>query len=119
MKIASGYNRIVLLIGGMAIKFANPLSQRQFICGMACNLKEFELHKEAKGDPRLMTVYSIGFLGLWLVCKRYEVIERALSEEEYEGLPITEIDRKIGNFARDGERIVVLDYGHFGCWYIG
>jgi hypothetical protein len=119
VSFASGYNRIVLLIGNLAIKFPNPLSQRQFIHGMACNLKEYELHKEANGDPRLMMVYSIGFLGLWLVCKRYEVIHRAITEGEYAGIPITSVDRKIGNFGTENGRIVVLDYGYAGCWYIG
>lgn len=120
MKIATGYNRVVLLIGGLAIKFPNPSSQRQFIHGMTCNLKEFETHREAKDDPRLMKIYSIGFLGLWLVCKRYEVIQRALSREEIEAIPVTELDEKIGNFGCDESgRIVVLDYGYSESWYLG
>jgi hypothetical protein len=115
----TGYNRVVLLIGRWAIKFANPASQRQFICGMGCNLKEYELHREAHGDPQIMTVYSIGFLGLWLVCKRYEVIDRALTPDEIAGIPLSVVDPKIGNFASDGGRIVVIDYGYSDSWYIG
>lgn len=117
MKIASGYNRFVLLVGNLAIKFPNPRSQRQFIHGMTCNLKEFEMHQEAKGDPRLMTIYSIGWIGLWLVCKRYDLLQRRLTEDELEQIPVTQIDGKIGNFGSDNGRIVILDYGYSGSWY--
>ena len=120
MKIASGYNRVVLLIGRLAIKFPNPASQRQFICGMRCNLKEFDLYCESNNDARLMRVYSLGFLGLWLVCKRYEVINRSLTNEELAEIPLSEIDPKIGNFGYNDEGgIVVLDYGYSDSWYIG
>lgn len=118
-KIESGYNRVVLLIGKWAIKLPNPSSQRQFILGMACNLKEYETYNESDHDPYLMEIYSIGYLGLWLVCKRYEVIQRTLTDDEIEDIPMSDLDPKIGNFGYENGHIVILDYGYSNCWYIG
>lgn len=118
MKLAKGYNRVVLLVGRLAIKFPNPGTQRQFIRGMACNQKEYELYQESNNDPRLMRIYTLGFLGLWLVCKRYEVLDRELTIEERDSFPITELDEVPGNFGIENGKLVVIDYGYACGWYV-
>ena len=121
MQIRQGYNRIVLLIGGFALKFPNIFKgERAFAHGLCCNIKEYELGKEARFDTRVADVYFRLPFGFMLAMKRYEVIDRPLTEDEFKRVPISNPDRKIGNYATNHKGdVVIIDYGHSSAWYIG
>lgn len=118
----TGYNRIVIILPKIVIKLPNILNgSRAFVHGLMHNLKESELYYESYGDPQLGRVYFCSPFGLMLVMKRYtNVLTETLSEADLQNLPISNPDRKIGNYAQDEQgRIIVLDYGHCNCYYIG
>lgn len=116
----AGLNRIVLLVGGIAIKFPTIFNERAFTLGLYSNIHEYEVAKEASHNPHVAKVYCRLPFGIALVMKRYTVLNRPLTDDEIEALPISNPDLKIGNFATDHQgNIVVIDFGHCGAWYIG
>lgn len=124
MQIHTGYGRLVLLIGAYAIKIPNPhYGERAIVMGMAANIHEAELFQQARLEtetPRLAQVYFRLPLGLALITRRYDILKRSLTGEEIKTLPVANPDPKIGNYGLDNQgRIIVLDYGHSGCWYTG
>lgn len=121
MHIRYGYNRIVFVIGTIAVKIPNLLNgDRGFSHGLVCNLNESELFKQSSGDNRIGNVKFCAWFGVFLIMQRYSILSRALTDIEVSALPITNPDPKIGNYSMlDDGTIVVVDYGHCNTYYRG
>ena len=120
IQIRRGYTRIAILLFGIVIKIPNIFNERAFVYGMYANIHESEIWnmaKEHKNSKYLAKTYFRSAFGLVLVAKRYNVLNRDLTDEEKSQIPLTAFDPKRENYGiLDNEQIVVLDYGH-ECWF--
>ncbi|MCC6454189.1 MAG: hypothetical protein IT328_04550 [Caldilineaceae bacterium] len=119
MQIRRGVTRSVLLIGNLAIKFPSLRhGQRYFIYGMLGNVLESSHWKQCN-HHNLAPVYHCGPFGLWLVMKRYRtILERSLTADELATLPFIGIDNNGANVAVEDGRLILVDYGNVGWYYI-
>lgn len=110
--IKLGTTRIVFLIGSYAIKIPRFYGWRSILKGILGNLDEYKWYKHSPVEWQLkMCPTLFTFAGLFNVCKRAcpILIEdyQELDFTYYEPLPL---DKKLGNFGRYQNRIVLVDY---------
>jgi hypothetical protein len=119
MKMAHGVNRVVLAIGGVAIKLPSLRNgPRYFVHGMLSNLLEHN-HWHLAKHPQLAPVYHCGPFGLWLVMKRYRtILDRSLTVDEMASLPFIGIDNNGANVAVEDGQLVLVDYGNVDWYYV-
>lgn len=110
LELKQGYSRNCLLIGKFAIKFPRFASERQFVMGLSGILREREMYEASGRLDTLAHVYYTAPLGLFAVYRRYSAMVRPLSLSEQAELPLRGADLKIGNFASENGRVIVLDY---------
>jgi hypothetical protein len=118
---ASGYTRIVVLIGKYAIKFPNPKDgQRSFVLGLWCNYNEYFQWKNSH-HPKLGKVLFCFPLGLFQVMLRYNQLSNDqlaqntinVYKDYTDDLPLVFPDCKSDNFGIDNNgKMVLLDYGN-------
>lgn len=119
-RITHGVNRIVVLIGELAIKFPNPIyGMEYFVSGMYANIRERKFWKNHP-NHKMAKSYFVFILGLFLICKRYRTLAtKKLSKAQLKQFPFIELDNNGNNFAVQNNDIVVLDYGGAGTMWIG
>lgn len=114
LRIAQGMNRIVLLIGGYAVKIPNPrYGQEFFLRGMYNNVHERRTWLSSSKNEHLMPVFFMFPLGLFTICRRYrKTATKSLSRKQLKELQLIFFDNNGDNAAVDDrDRIVALDYG--------
>lgn len=114
-----GVNRTVIFIGSYAIKFPSFRNGiKYFVYGMLANMLEYEKWNLSK-SPYLMPVYYRFPFGLFTVNKRYyNVLDRLLTKEELDKLPLINFDNNGNNAAIDNGQIIIIDYGNPGCYLV-
>ena len=110
-----GATRIVLLVGGYAVKVPLPQTWRTFLNGLLANMQEREFSRT--GWPELCPV--VGSLpGGWLVvmrrtepltCYEYNVFDTREFIERSDG--VIPVEEKQDSFGWLDGRIVAVDYG--------
>lgn len=114
LRIATGMNRIVLLIGEYAVKIPNPrYGQEFFLRGMYNNVHERRTWLRSRKNEHLMPVFFMFPLGLFTICRRYrKIATKPLSRKQLEEVNLVFFDNNGNNAAIDDrDRIVALDYG--------
>jgi len=99
--------------------------QRYLVDGMLNNLYERNQYKTqhvgARYHPsensKLGKTYFCGFLGLFLIMERYELLGRKLTKQEIKDLRIAGFDNHAGNIGvHENGEIVIIDYGDRGFY---
>lgn len=108
----NGVTRIVLLIGGWAIKIPNFTCQmNHFLLGCYSNWRERQYWKAFKGtNIQIAPSYWCSWFGLIQIQKRLLPLERDLTKEEVEYFKDITTDIKMQNFGLYEKRIVCVDY---------
>ena len=120
----AGICRIVLIFRKFVIKIPKAHhGQKYFVDGMLNNLyernqyKTLEKYLKSHHYPILGKAYFCGFLGLFLIMKRYELLGRKLTRAELKEFKIHKFDNHAGNTGMDENgHIVLLDYGNHGFY---
>ena len=109
-----GICRTVLIFKKFVIKFPNMrYTQKYFVDGMHNNLCEGEQYKIRK-NPKLGKVYFCGFLGLFLIMKRYKLLGRKLKKQEIKDLKVENFDNHVGNVGvTENGKIIFIVYGNY------
>jgi len=80
---------------------------------MLNNLYERNQYKSQK-NPKLGKIYFCGFLGLFLIMERYELLGRKLKKQEIKDLRVENFDNHAGNIGiKNNGKIVLIDYGNY------
>lgn len=105
----SGRNRLVLLVGPLAIKLPSPRCWRDFLFGLLNNLNEAAWHGEqACHCPVLWSAP----LGLAVVMPRATILDDAAFRTLDHMIPrLPGVERKASSWGWLGERLVAVDYG--------
>jgi hypothetical protein len=152
MQIRSGSRRFVLIFKHKVVKIPKFTSWLSFVLGVIENLQERywwcadgqiapaeEWYDSDRSTRHLAQIYWADRFGLCVVMERVETLEhleipyqecdhpkylrcKTFLEKEYDGMTFLN-DLKPSNIGiRDDGRIVIIDYGYFGCtpqWYLG
>jgi hypothetical protein len=107
----NGCYRIVLLIGKYAIKIANFKGRHlDFLLGCYNNYKERSYYKQT-ADIRVAKSYFCSWFGLIQIQKRYNMLERDLTNQEIESFSDVHFgDYKRENFGLENNQLKCLDY---------
>lgn len=111
--ICRGMSRTVLLLGSVAIKVPSLRNGPIFwLYGALGNALESERWQQTR-HPSLGYVYWCAPFGLFLIMKRYQMLDRLLTRQEVH----LEIDNNGCNVGVEDGRPVLIDYGN-PSWYV-
>lgn len=119
--IYNGTTRFAIAIGSIVIKFPKFGARGYYgfdfllmgMLGNALERKRFKKAKEYQKHQHLAEMYFCFPLGLFNVSKRYRtLLERQLTYEEKNKIPLLNIDDTYGNTAIEGTKVIILDYGN-------